>query len=316
MSFYFEMFSLAFVASLIGWSLYCDFFVKDRADMERRVDEKLTMKIRQDIKSRDLFRDRSLFADLSSRSSRVVEALQDFLEQSGIALSLRQFVGLSAMTGLTGGLVVLAVTGRWYLALGASLLSAVIPHRVVATLVRRRKHKLLTQLPDAFDLIGRTVRAGSTFWRGASTVSQEFDAPAGVEFAYAYEMQNLGVSTETALREFARRSGLVEGRFLAETVAIQQQCGGDLGEVLDKLTHVIRERFRIQGKISTLTSEGRMQAWVLASIAPLLTAVISALNPGYANDLFRWNGGALMMMMAAGDFLGWLWIQKIVSFDY
>ena len=136
MSFYFEMFSLAFVASLIGWSLYCDFFVKARADMERRVDEKLTMKIRQDIKSRDLFRDRSLFADLSSRSSRVVEALQDFLEQSGIALSLRQFVSLSGMTGLTGGLVVLAVTGRWYLALGASLLSAVIPHRAVAMLVR------------------------------------------------------------------------------------------------------------------------------------------------------------------------------------
>jgi tight adherence protein B len=316
MSFYFEVFALTFVASLVGWSLYCDFFVKARADVERRVDEKLTMKIRHEIKSRDLFRDRSLFADLSSRSSRVVEVLRDFLEQSGVAISLQQFVGLSAMAGLTGGLVIFAVTSHWYLALGASLLGAVLPHRVVAVLVRRRKQKLLAQLPDAFDLIGRTVRAGSTFWRGVSTVSQEFDAPAGVEFAYAYEMQNLGVSTETALREFARRSGLVEGRFLAETVAIQQQCGGDLGEVLDKLTHVIRERFRIQGKIGTLTAEGRMQAWILAAIAPLLTVVIAVLNPEYGNDLFRWNGGALLMMMGAGDFLGWLWIQRIVSFDY
>ncbi|MEO1999208.1 MAG: type II secretion system F family protein [Planctomycetaceae bacterium] len=316
MSFYFEMFALTFVASLVGWSLYCDFFVKARADVERRVDEKLTMKIRHEIKSRDLFRDRSLFADLSSRSSRLVEVLRDFLEQSGVAISLQQFFGLSAMAGLTSGLVIFAVTGHWYLALGASLLGGVLPHRVVAVLVRRRKQRLLAQLPGAFDLIGRTVRSGSTFWRGVSTVGQEFDAPAGVEFAYAYEMQNLGISTETALREFARRSGLVEGRFLAETVAIQQQCGGDLGEVLDKLTHVIRERFRIQGKIGTLTAEGRMQAWVLAAIAPLLTAVIAVLNPEYGNDLFRWNGGALLMVMAAGDFLGWFWIQRIVSFDY
>ena len=316
MVFYFELFALTFVASLVGWSLYCDFFVKARADMERRVDEKLTMKIRNEIKSRDLFRDRSLFADLSSRSSRIVEALRDFLEQSGASISLQQFVMMSAMAALTAGLIVFAVTTRWYMAVGASLLGAVVPHRVVAVMVRRRKQKLLAQLPDAFDLIGRTVRAGSTFWRGVSTVSQEFEAPAGVEFAYAYEMQNLGVSTETALREFARRSGLVEGRFLAETVAIQQQCGGDLGEVLDKLTHVIRERFRIQGKIGTLTAEGRMQAWILAAIAPLLTAVIMALNPEYGNDLLRWNGGALLMAMGIGDFLGWLWIQKIVGFDY
>ena len=118
-----------------------------------------------------------------------------------------------------------------------------------------RLHRMLQQMPDVFDLICRTVRAGNTFWHGVNSVSDEFEAPISTEFAYCHEMHNLGLPSELALREMARRTGLVEMKLLAEAVTVQQQAGGNLVEVLDKLTMMIRERFRIHGTIRTLTAE-------------------------------------------------------------
>ena len=120
----------------------------------------------------------------------------------------------------------------------------------------------------------------------------------------------------TALREFGRRTGVVEIRILVEAVTVQEQTGGNLGEMLDRLNHLVRERFRILGKIKTLTAEGKMQAVVLLALAPAMFLVMLCLNYNYAKELVTWNHGALLIGTVVGEGLGWLWIRKIINFDF
>ncbi len=97
-------------------------------------------------------------------------------------------------------------------------------------------------------------------------VADEFAPPIAGEFAYCYEQQNLGLSPETAMRELARRTGLLEVKIFVTAVLVQQQTGGNLAEMLDKLSSIIRERYQLRGKIKTLTAEGRIQGIILLGL--------------------------------------------------
>src|SRR5581483_9587970 len=105
------------------------------------------------------------------------------------------------------------------------------------------------------------------------------------EFALCYEQQNLGLTTEAALRDLSRRTGLLEVKIFVLALLVQQQTGGNLAELLDKLSTVIRDRFRIRGQIRTLTAEGRIQAAVLLVLPLLMFTFILLFNREYANIL-------------------------------
>src|SRR5215831_5114775 len=109
-------------------------------------------------------------------------------------------------------------------------------------------------------------------------VADEFDTPISTEFAYCYEQQNLGLPPEDAMRDLARRTGLLEIKIFVLALLVQQQTGGNLAELLDKLAAVIRQRTRVRSKISTLTAEGRVQALILLALPPLLLAAVLILN--------------------------------------
>ena len=145
-------------------------------------------------------------------------------------------------------------------------------------------------------------------------VADEFEPPIASEFAYCSEQQNLGVATETALRELARRTGLLEIKLFVLALLVQQQTGGNLAELLDKLASVVRERFRIRGKIRTLTAEGRMQAVVLLVLAPAMFLLILCLNRRYAHVLL--DHPSLPVGALICEAIGALWIRRIVNFDF
>jgi tight adherence protein B len=107
---------------------------------------------------------------------------------------------------------------------------------------KARLEKLLSQLPDAFDLMGRVVRAGQTLSQGFQAVADEFAQPIAGEFSYCYEQQNLGLPPDVALRDLSRRTGQLELKIFVTAVLVQQQTGGSLAEMLDKLAGVIRQR--------------------------------------------------------------------------
>ena len=135
--------------------------------------------------------------------------------------------------------------------------------------------------------MGRVIRAGQTMSQALQAVADEFPPPIAGEFAYCYEQQNLGLPPEAALRDLARRTGLLEIKIFVLALLVQQQTGGNLAELLDKLSDVIRERYQIRGKIKALTAEGRMQAIVLLALPPALFLIMLVMNRDYAGDPAR-----------------------------
>jgi tight adherence protein B len=196
----------------------------------------------------------------------------------------------------------------------AAPIGAALPLCYVQRVRRARTAKLLGQLPAAFELMSRVVRAGQTISQALRAVSDEFPPPLAAEFASCYEQQNLGLSLESALRDLARRTGLLEIKIFVLALLVQQQTGGNLAELLDKLSGIIRERFQMHGQIKTLTAEGRAQAAVLLVLPVVMFGLILFLNPDYASILLA--RPALIAGCLVSEGLGALWIRQIVNFDF
>jgi len=191
---------------------------------------------------------------------------------------------------------------------------AALPPLYVQFKRNQRLEKLRSQLPDSFDLMSRVIRAGQTMAQAQQAVADEFAPPIAAEFAFCYEQQNLGLPPELALRELARRTGLLEIKIFITAMLVQQQTGGNLAELLEKLSGVVRERFITQGKIRALTAEGRMQGLVLLSLPPGMFLIMLLMNRQFAGVLLEYP--MVLMAVAASEGLGALWIRKIVNFDF
>jgi tight adherence protein B len=219
----------------------------------------------------------------------------------------------TAASGLVLGLLGWLLLG--YLAGGILLVvGLMIPYMIVRQKMLSRQETLRGQLPDAFDLMARALRAGQTMAQSMQSVADELGGPITYDFTVCYEQQNLGLPPDEALRDLSRRTGLMELNIFAVAVVVQRQVGGNLAEMLEKLAHLIRERFRIRGLIQTLTAEGRLQAVVLMGLPPLILLIMFVLNPDYAMDFFRHP--ILLVLIVLGDGIAGLWIRKIVNFDF
>ena len=157
------------------------------------------------------------------------------VEQSGLGIASNAVIGIAAVFGLAAALlgyllVPLVVVPPIALVVGAALPVYFVKHRRDA-----RLEKLLSQLPDAFDLMARVMRAGQTMTQAFRSVADEFPPPISTEFAICFEQQNLGIDSETSLRDLAQRTGLLELKILVVGVIVQEQTGGNLADMLDKL---------------------------------------------------------------------------------
>ena len=236
------------------------------------------------------------------------------IEQSGLELTPQKLLAIAAVSGLTLGALGGLLRQSLVIAAVGALIGAGVPLLYVQMKRKARLEKLLSQLPDAFDLMGRVIRAGQTMSQALQAVADEFPQPIAGEFTYCYEQQNLGLPTETAMRDLARRTGLVEIKIFVLALLVQQQTGGNLAELLDKLSAIIRERYKIRGQIKSLTAEGRMQAAVLLGLPPALFVVMLVMNPNYAGVLFKHP--SLIWGTLGCEAFGALWIRKIVNFDF
>ncbi len=178
----------------------------------------------------------------------------------------------------------------------------------------RRLKEFEAQLPEALGMLARGLRAGYSLPAALQMVGTEMPPPIGTEFLRVYETQNLGVPMEEALEELGERIPLVDVRFLITAISIQRQTGGDLAEILDKLSYVIRERFKLYGQVKALTAEGRLSGWVLNALPVIVFIVLLSLNPDYVMLLFRDPLGQKMIAIAgAMQIIGALAIRKIVN---
>ncbi len=177
-----------------------------------------------------------------------------------------------------------------------------------------RLKKFASQLPDAMELVARALRAGHSLAAGLHVVAEEMPDPIAKEFRRVYEEQNLGIALEEALDHMCERVPNLDLRFFVTSVAIQRQTGGDLAEILDRIGHVIRERFKILGQVKALTAEGRLSGVVLIALPIGLFFLMLFMKPDYIKLLWTDPTGLKMSIAALVLMLiGAYSIKKIID---
>lgn len=314
--------ALAFVAGfLLVFGLNLTFF-----DILQANQQKARKRLEQELRSRRLDRVRDSLAakeayELAAQgavdltpSRSLGDRFANLVEESGLAVRPALLAGYCLVLALVAALATWLLLGRADVTVLATGLAGVVPFLYVLRARAKRQEKLLSQLPDAFDLMSRTMRAGQTISQAFQAVADDFSSPIADEFGYAYDQQNLGLSPEAAMRDLARRTGLLELKIFVLAVMVHRQTGGNLSELLDKLSAVIRDRYRIRGAIKALTAEGRFQAIILLALPPLLMGALFFLNRPYIMTLFQFPWLALAMFAAM--LVGGLWMRSIVRFDF
>lgn len=308
----------ATMAILAIYSVVSDLFLKDRSRVSQRVDFEFMKQQREQVKKSPLFRNLNQIAQEAMVSEEpkpsIKKRFEMMIEQSGMNITPSKLLTTMLLVGGSFGTLVFFVRGDMIQGAVGGLIAGLIPMIVVNQKRNARLEKLRSQLPDAFDLMARVIRAGQTMSQALQAVADEFPMPIAAEFAYCYEQQNLGLSPEMTYRDLTRRTGLIELKIFVLALLIQQQTGGNLAELLGKLSAVVRDRFRIRGHIRTLTAEGRLQGHILTILPIAMFFVMWFLNPGYAGELLKHQ--ELLVATACFMCLGSLWIRKIVNFDF
>jgi tight adherence protein B len=240
--------------------------------------------------------------------------LRLLFEQADVSMAVPTFVTVCGALGAMG-LFLPAIAGM-SMALAPPIALAMSFLPIVWLLLRRKKRlkKFAAQLPQALELIARALRAGHSLAAGFSLVGQEMSAPIGEEFQRTFEEQNLGKPMEQALEDMTKRVPNLDLKFFATAIVLQRQTGGDLAEILDKIGHLIRERFQIWGQVQALTGEGRLSGIVLLALPPVLFVVVYRMNPDYLMLLFTDDMGKKMLVGGiVSQLLGAIAIRKIVN---
>lgn len=238
------------------------------------------------------------------------------LEQAGLDWKPMRLVELSLGGLLIGVVAGYAVSGRASVALAGLALGVSIPFLYVRRARSRRCAKLEEQLPEAIDLLGRSIRAGHAIGTGFRLVSEESPEPIAAEFRRTFEEQKYGMPFEESLHSMARRVPLVDVRVMVVAILIQREVGGNLAEILDKLAHLVRARFGLRRQMLVYTAQGRLSGYVLGFLPLALGGVISMINPEYIQVLFHDPLGKLMLGVAGGlQLAGYVWIWRILKLD-
>jgi tight adherence protein B len=240
------------------------------------------------------------------------ERLTGLLEQANVALTVKQLLTVAAVQGF-----VLGAVGVWlggvFVGLAVAAFGSVLPLLVVHWKRTARREKYLQQLPGAFDLMARVIRAGQSVPQAFQAVAETFEDPLAGEFAKCQKQQNLGLRPEVCFQELTERSGIVEMRIFTMALVIQRQSGGNLSDVLERLAGLVRARLRLRQHVRTLTAEGRMQGATLVVLPFLVFGAMLMINRTYAEVLL--DHVPLLVAMVASMGLGILWIRRIVNFD-
>jgi len=224
--------------------------------------------------------------------------LDRLLLQADSRQPLGVFLLLSLVLGVSGFYVTSLLTRDIFPALLVALLIGGIPFFRVSQQKKRRMKKFEVQLPGALELIARSLRAGHAFVGGLQTVAEEFDDPMGSEIQKTVAQINFGVSVEQALKNLTERVDCQDLKFLAVSIIIQRESGGNLGEILESVGGLIRARFTLRGKIRALSAEGILSAGILTVIPFAVVLILAIINPMYPNVLLADPLGKVMVLVA------------------
>ena len=240
--------------------------------------------------------------------------LKRMLDQADLHITPSRLLMFSFMAGMLGGLAASVVTVFIPIMILAGLVCASLPLIHVWWKRKKRFDAFLEQLPDALDLVARALSAGHAFSESLYMVSTEMPEPIATEFRKAYEEQNLGLSVKLALENLTQRMPLLDLKMCVTAVLIQRETGGNLAEILEKVSYTIRERFRILGDLKTLTTSSRLSAWLLCGLPIFVACAVTVMNPDYMSVLWKDPRGHYLIAAAMTlQITGMLIVRKILK---
>jgi len=246
-----------------------------------------------------------------------MNAVQAFIQQSGLQWTSAQFMGMTLSSALGGAIVSLYVAK--FLPLGTrmpllALAASVIPFVILRFKANRRMAAFEEQFPDGLDFLARSMKAGNAFSVSLEMLGKESQAPLGMETRRVYSEQNLGSSLDDCLRNLCNRVPLLDVRFFVSSVLLQKDTGGNLSEILTNLAYIIRERFKLKGMVKAVSASGRMTAWVLIALPIALAVGLSFLAPDYLDTLVNDpEGKMIIIFVCVAQVIGYFVMKKIID---
>lgn len=308
-------FVAAALAVVAGFSIVSDLVLHEKKRIKDRLHDEFGDGAAARARKAALFKDLNLFhAETTRRVPAIWQRFQIMVEQSGLEFEPIRILKFSAVAAAAGGVVAILATRMWFAGVACAAVGFLTPFLYVQYVRKVRIQTLCAQLPEAFELMSRAVRAGQTMPGAMSLVATQLQEPISVEFAYCSEQQNLGLPQDVALQELARRTGVMELQLFVVAMLVHRTAGGNPVEILDGLSEVIRKRIRLLGKVKACTSEGRLQAAVLSVLPVVAFVALLFLNRSYVQILL--DRPQLLAYVLGFELLGVLWIRRIVNFEY
>jgi tight adherence protein B len=250
---------------------------------------------------------------LLARLSRVFN-LDELLLQADVPWRAGPFLLVSVLMGTAGGAYGFFQFGLLGAAGGFLGIGYLLPNSLLVLKKKHRLKKFEKQLPEALGLMARSLKAGHSFPSSMQLVADEMANPIGIEFFKTFKEYNYGMDFVDVMMNLYKRNQLKDLKFFITAIVIQRETGGNLVEILDKIAHLIRERFKLVNQIKALTAEGRLSGLILTGMPIVIGIVIWHLNPNYIALLWTHPTGRLMAGLAIFFLvLGMISIKKIVN---
>ncbi|MQX52984.1 type II secretion system F family protein [Alcanivorax sediminis] len=244
-------------------------------------------------------------------------ALDRMLIQSGVDLTVSRYILIQLALVVTFFILLWLVLGAiWFVSLPIALVAGFyLPYMYVQGKTRERSSAISAQLPDALDYLARALRAGNPFSAAMRQASLEMNDPIAIEFATTFDELNFGMDLEDALEHLSQRTRSEEMRYFITAVLIQKTTGGNLAEVMNRLSGVMRARARTMREIRVLAAEMKLSANVLIGLPFIVAGALVVMNPGYLNILVQSTMGFIVIGAQLALMLtGYVIIQRMVNF--
>jgi len=244
--------------------------------------------------------------------------LQEMLEQAGMKWTTHRLVNtclMSAVAGWAAAWLLLPSQFQRFSYLMA-LLAGILPILHVRHKRNARMRRFEELFPDSLEFVARSMRAGHAFSVSLEMIHREFQEPLAGEFRRTFEEHNLGLPLDVALQKLGKRIPSLDVHFFVSAVLLQKRTGGNLAEILDKLAYVIRERFKLRGRIRAISAHGRMTGAALTCIPIGVAVIMFYVNPDYVRFFFLDDVGNLMLGAAVVlQLIGYAIIRQIVKIE-
>jgi tight adherence protein B len=252
--------------------------------------------------------------DVFLRRSERISAIQIMLAQGDTNMRAGNFLALCAIIAAVAGLAAFIWSGKGPVAWAAMLVGFLLPCSYASYRRNKRFEKFEELFPEAIDTLARAVRAGHAFTTAIEMIASEVAEPVCGEFRKLYEEQKFGMPVRDALINLTERVPLVDVKFFVTAVMLQRETGGNLAEILDNLSYVIRERFKIQRQVRVYTAQGRLTMALLMGMPPVIVTVMLLIEPAFIRPLFSDPiGHTLLVAGITLQTIGYFVIRKIIK---